>query len=79
MVVDVEAQTSSAQTSSWEAAWAIPWSPEAFVDEAVKAGHPKSIHGILPEPLVKAVEAHVNMDANDLDKIRVDWCRRLGP
>ena len=76
MVVDVEAQTSSAQTSSWEAAWAIPWSPEAFVDEAVKAGHPKSIHGILPEPLVKAVEAHVNMDAYDLDKIRVDWCRR---
>ena len=32
--------------------WGMPWSPEQFVDQAVKAGHPMMLHACLP-PLLK--------------------------
>ena len=68
--------TSQTDEPPWEAAWAVPWSPEAFVEEAVKVSHPKSLGSRLPEPLVRAVKAHVDMEAYELDRVRRDWAKR---
>ena len=61
---------------SFEAAWAIPWTPEEFVAEAVKAGHPRSLHGNLPAPLVRALNAHMEMSEEEICSKRMMWARR---
>ena len=59
---------------SFEAAWAIPWTAEEFVTEAVKAGHPRSLHGNLPAP--PALNAHMEMSEEEICSKRMMWARR---
>lgn len=58
------------------ATWAIPWAPEEFVAQAVKAGHPKSLHGNLPTPLLRSLEAHLSLTESEICSKRVLWAKR---
>ena len=60
----------------WEAAWAIPWTPDEFVDKAVQAGHPRSLHGNLPPALVTALDAHIELSEEEICAKRMRCARK---
>ena len=40
------------------------------------AGHPKSLRGILPAPLLKALDAHVELSEAELCSKRISWAKK---
>ena len=59
-----------------EATWALPWKQEEFVAQAVKAGHPKSLHGNLPTPLLYSLDAHLSLTEEDICSRRIRWAKK---
>ena len=59
-----------------EVAWGIPFKPEAFVQEAVKSGHPKLLPVNLPQPLEKAVEMNRSYSKEEMKVFREKWFRK---
>ena len=53
-----------------ELVWGIPFSPEQFVREAVKAGHPRTLEVALPQVLKDAVCTHASMTESELCALR---------
>ena len=59
-----------------EVAWGIPFKPEGFVQEAVKAGHPRLLPVNLPQPLERAVEMNRSHSKEELKVIRENWFKK---
>ncbi|CAE7216539.1 unnamed protein product [Symbiodinium natans] len=53
-----------------ELVWGIPFSPEQFVREAVKAGHPRTLEVSLPQVLKDAVCTHASLSESELCGLR---------
>ena len=41
-----------------EVAWGIPFTPDEFMAEAAKTGHPKSLKNLLPKVLEDAIDCN---------------------
>ena len=61
-----------------EQAWGIPFSPEMFIEEAVKRGHPKAFSKLMPEILERAIWENFGQgsDASRLALDRASWFQR---
>ena len=61
--------------------WGTPWSPDEFVFQAVKAGHPSKFKSFLPSQLAQCVERYFTMNVAQRTKLRVEmlkyWMKRL--
>lgn len=55
--------------------WGVPWSPDQFVKEAARLGHPKSFLNSLPDILLAAVRNNVTMDHSEIAEKRNRWFR----
>ena len=65
-----------------EQAWGFPFSPEEFISEAVKRGHPKSFSRLVPKILMEAVSKNFGKEseqaklAADRSRWFAKWMRR---
>ena len=60
-----------------EVGWGIPFSPPSFVEEAAKAGHPRTLEALLHAVLVSALEDHGNRDLRQRAAARAEeWFKR---
>ena len=70
--------TTCADAAGTEQAWGIPFSPEKFIEEAVKRGHPKSFSKLMLEVLELAIWKNFGQgsDASRLALDRASWFQR---
>ena len=54
----------------------VPWSPQEFVLQARKAGHPSHMHLGIPGPLKQAIDRNARLSASELATIRASQSRR---
>ena len=54
----------------------VPWSPQEFVLQARKAGHPSHMHLGIPGSLKQATDKNARLSASELAKIRASQSRR---
>ena len=54
-------------------AWGIPFSPQEFVSEAAKSGHPKSFGSIVPGILRDAIALNFDGNGAELVKMRAEY------
>lgn len=52
--------------------WGIPWAPEEFFEEAVKAGHPKAMGSFLPKRLEVMIDQQSFMSAEQRNRMRLE-------
>ncbi|CAK9116865.1 unnamed protein product, partial [Durusdinium trenchii] len=52
--------------------WGIPWTPEEFFEEAVKAGHPKAMGSFLPKRLEVMIDQQSFMSAEQRNRMRLE-------
>ena len=63
-------------TAISEQAWGVPWTPAEFVEQAVKAGHPKLIDSFLPEILQSTVDKLAASSDFEVASNRLAWIKR---
>lgn len=60
--------------------WGIPWEPEQYVDEVVKAGHPMDMRTFLPPGLQTLLENYKHKDCDERNSERLStmkfWLKR---
>ena len=56
-----------------EVAWGTAWSPEEFVKEAIKAGHPKTFDTVLPSALKHSIEVNASTSPSERASLRAQW------
>ena len=59
-----------------ETAWGIPFSETRFVEEAVKAGHPRTVDAKMPLALEEAIHTSTALSAGELADLRAAWLRK---
>jgi len=61
---------------NFEVAFGIPWTPEAFISQACKVGHPATRDSGVPWELRSAVAKHMEWSDEQMISYRVFWCRK---
>jgi hypothetical protein len=61
------------QSGFEEVVYGVPFQPEAFVQQALRAGHPRSFSAPLPEPLQIAVHMNASLTGRELAGKRTSW------
>ena len=64
------------QNDLCEQSWGIPWGQVEFIQQVLRAGHPRDRRGFIPEALKVAVEANVNLSPKEIAAKRVEWFSR---
>ena len=54
-----------------EQKWGVPWSPEAFVSQAILAGHPCSLKSFVPDVLQQAMKSYGTVSADTRNRMRI--------
>eukprot|EP00435_Cladocopium_sp_Y103_P019907 s2627_g4.t2 len=60
-----------------EVAFGVPWSPEAFIAEALKRGHPANIFDGLAKGVKRAITKTANSKADSLALERARWFKKM--
>ena len=68
--------TTEAQGELVETAWGIPFSETRFVEEAIRAGHPRTVDAKIPTALEEAIQANATLSAGELADLRASWLRK---
>ena len=53
--------------------YGLPFKPDEFMQQALRAGHPRTFQAPLPEALQVAVELNVSLDSRQLASRRAEW------
>ena len=64
------------QHNHFEQAWGVPYKPNEFVAEAVKAGHPQHIKNLIPKILSRAIERNIELSSHAICVDRVEWFKK---
>ena len=56
--------------------WGLPWSCDAFVQQAISKGHPRSFGSLLPEVLQVAVSKNLSMSSAEMAEVRAQWFKK---
>ena len=67
-------QVKEQNSIQYEQAWGIPFSPDEFIEQAVKRGHPKSLEQMIPKILKESIER--NYSKQSVFESRIEWFKK---